>query len=254
MEATGAISPASLKVIGYHARRARGKHARDGTKYGSRASATNFYSHHAQRISMAAAIGGAAGIHKAVRIMSRPAALGAGRPLRRRLNGQHLAFGVCAGRGARRWFCGFGSGGAFACCASVLSVVVKNFICIKRTMNTLYCEHTPGTPHHHYCICIATIENCSLRRATHLISVVLALTIPWTATSPSRSRLPLPVVAPATSMAQDACSSCCIAAAAAVLLLFNNAVMLNQLEVHDEAELDEYQFEFAAEWSFIAHR
>ena len=32
------------------------------------------------------------------------------------------------------------------------------------------------------------------------------------------------------------------AAAAVVLLLFNNAVMLNQLEVHDEAELDEYQF------------
>ena len=61
---------ASLKVIGYHARRARGKHARDGTKYGeSRASATNFYTHHAQRISMAAAIGEAAGIHKAVRIM-----------------------------------------------------------------------------------------------------------------------------------------------------------------------------------------
>ena len=55
----------------YHARRARGKHARDGTKYGkSRASATNFYyTHHAQRISMAAAIGEAAGIHKAVRIM-----------------------------------------------------------------------------------------------------------------------------------------------------------------------------------------
>ena len=46
VEATGAISPASLKTIGYHARRARGKHARDGTKYGkSRASATNFYYH-----------------------------------------------------------------------------------------------------------------------------------------------------------------------------------------------------------------
>ena len=44
--------------------------ARDGTKYGkSRASATDFYTHHTQRISMAAAIGEAAGIHKAVRIM-----------------------------------------------------------------------------------------------------------------------------------------------------------------------------------------
>ena len=30
---------------------------------------SNFYTHHAQRISMAAAIGEAAGIHKAVRIM-----------------------------------------------------------------------------------------------------------------------------------------------------------------------------------------
>ena len=35
--------------------------------------------------------------------------------------------GVCGPGLARRWFCGFGSGGAFACCASVLSVVVKNF-------------------------------------------------------------------------------------------------------------------------------
>ena len=74
VEATGAISPASLKVIGYHARRARGKHARDGTKCGkSRASATNFYTHHMDlQFSMdgwpLAAIGEAAGIHKAVRI------------------------------------------------------------------------------------------------------------------------------------------------------------------------------------------
>ena len=69
VEATGAISPRSLTVIGYHARRARGAHGRDATKYGkSRASATNYFTHHAQRISMAAAIGEAAGIHRAIMI------------------------------------------------------------------------------------------------------------------------------------------------------------------------------------------
>ena len=68
----GAISPRSLKVVGYHARRARGKHGRDPTKYGkSRASATNYFTHHAQRISMAAAIGEAAGIHQAISIKKR---------------------------------------------------------------------------------------------------------------------------------------------------------------------------------------
>ena len=59
------ISPRSLAVIGYHARRARGKHGRDATKYGkSHASATNYFTHHAQRISMAAANGEAAWIHQ----------------------------------------------------------------------------------------------------------------------------------------------------------------------------------------------
>ena len=65
VEATGAISPRSLTVVGYHSRRARGARGRDSTKYGkSRASTTNYYIHHVQRISMAAAIGEAAGIHK----------------------------------------------------------------------------------------------------------------------------------------------------------------------------------------------
>ena len=69
VETTGAISPRSLTVIGYHARRARGKHGRDSTKYGgSRASATDYFTHHVQRISMAAAIGEAAGIHRAIMI------------------------------------------------------------------------------------------------------------------------------------------------------------------------------------------
>jgi hypothetical protein len=69
VETTGSISPRSLTVIGYHARRARGKHGRDSTKYGgSRASATDYFTHHVQRISMAAAIGEAAGIHRAIMI------------------------------------------------------------------------------------------------------------------------------------------------------------------------------------------
>ena len=67
VEATGAISPRSLTVVGYHSRRARGARGRDSTKYGkSRASTTNYYIHHVQRISMAAAVGEAAGIHKAI--------------------------------------------------------------------------------------------------------------------------------------------------------------------------------------------
>ena len=69
VETSGAIAPRSLHVVGFHARRARGKHGRDDTRYGkSRASATNYYTHHAQRISMAAAIGEAAGIHRAIMI------------------------------------------------------------------------------------------------------------------------------------------------------------------------------------------
>ena len=49
------------------ARRARGKGARDGTKYGrSRTSARTFYQHHTQQLSVAAAIGDVMGIHQAV--------------------------------------------------------------------------------------------------------------------------------------------------------------------------------------------
>ena len=71
---------------------------------------------------MAAAIGEAAGIHKAVRIMKQARTkLGAGRP-GARAPPKWTAPGVrcvCGPGLARRWFCGFGSGGAFACCASV---------------------------------------------------------------------------------------------------------------------------------------
>ena len=63
------IAPRSLQVVSFHARRARGKHGRDETRYGkSRASATNYYTHHAQRISMAASIGDVKGIHKRIAI------------------------------------------------------------------------------------------------------------------------------------------------------------------------------------------
>ena len=48
----------TLRSIGHLAKRARGKNARDGTKYGrSRTSARSFYVHHTQRLSMAAACG-----------------------------------------------------------------------------------------------------------------------------------------------------------------------------------------------------
>ena len=76
VEATGAISPRSLTVVGYHSRRARGARGRDSTKYGkSRASTTNYYIHHVQRISMAAAVGEAAGIHKAIMIKKQTGSL-----------------------------------------------------------------------------------------------------------------------------------------------------------------------------------
>ena len=67
VETSGAIAPRSLQVVGYHARRARGKRGRDETRYGkSRASATSYFAHHAQRISMAASIGDVKGIHKRI--------------------------------------------------------------------------------------------------------------------------------------------------------------------------------------------
>ena len=63
VESTGAILPRPLAFIAYLARRARGKTARDGTRYGRvRNSATSFFTHHVQRISMAAARGDVNGI------------------------------------------------------------------------------------------------------------------------------------------------------------------------------------------------
>ena len=68
VETTGAITPRSLGLCAYMARRSRGKHARDSTRYGSsRTSARSFFAHHTQRISAAASYEDAAGIHESVR-------------------------------------------------------------------------------------------------------------------------------------------------------------------------------------------
>ena len=55
VEVFGGITPSARAHIAHLARRARGKGARDSTKYGSsRTSTRNFYVHHTQRISLAA--------------------------------------------------------------------------------------------------------------------------------------------------------------------------------------------------------
>ena len=59
------IAPSARAHIGWLARRAKGKHARDSTKYGlSRASTRSFYLHHTQRLSLAAVLGDAKGIRR----------------------------------------------------------------------------------------------------------------------------------------------------------------------------------------------
>ena len=69
VETTGAISPRSLRFVSYLTRRARGKHARDDTRYGrNRMSATSYYVHHTQRLSRAAAWGDVNGIHESVTV------------------------------------------------------------------------------------------------------------------------------------------------------------------------------------------
>ena len=58
---------ATLGYIRILSKRARGKGARDGTKYGrSRTSTRSFYVHHTQLLSVAAAIENVRGLHKAV--------------------------------------------------------------------------------------------------------------------------------------------------------------------------------------------
>ena len=68
VETTGAISSRSLRFVSSLTRRARGKNARDDTRYGrNRMSATSYYVHHTQRLSRAAAWGDVNGIHESVR-------------------------------------------------------------------------------------------------------------------------------------------------------------------------------------------
>ena len=55
VETTGGISPHTRAICRRHARRATAKGARDKTKYGTtRISTRSFYTHHTQRLSLAA--------------------------------------------------------------------------------------------------------------------------------------------------------------------------------------------------------
>ena len=55
VEAQGGITPHALAHIGYLSRRAKGKGARDSTKYGrSHTSTKSYFVHHCQRLSLAA--------------------------------------------------------------------------------------------------------------------------------------------------------------------------------------------------------
>ena len=77
MEVTGALTPRSVGLVVHRSRRARGKSARDGTKYGdSRMSTKSFYVHHTQRISMAAACGDVRGIFESLRAAKQHRAAG----------------------------------------------------------------------------------------------------------------------------------------------------------------------------------
>ena len=79
VETTGAINRRTVGSIAYLSRRARGKWARDSTKYGSsRTSARTFFAHHAQQLSVAAAIGDVKGIHRAVQVRKQQRCCGGG--------------------------------------------------------------------------------------------------------------------------------------------------------------------------------
>ena len=67
VETLGGITPHALAHVSYLARRARGKSARDKTRYGtSRTSTRNFYVHHTQRIALAAKQYDAKAIRKSI--------------------------------------------------------------------------------------------------------------------------------------------------------------------------------------------
>ena len=68
VETNGGITPQAIAHISHLARRARGKAARDSTRYGtSRTSPTSFFVHHVQAISMAARLEDARGIRREIR-------------------------------------------------------------------------------------------------------------------------------------------------------------------------------------------
>jgi hypothetical protein len=68
VETTGGVVPHLRAYLRYLARRARRARGLDGTVYGSsRTSANSFYKHHIQRIALAAQLGDARGIRRAIR-------------------------------------------------------------------------------------------------------------------------------------------------------------------------------------------
>lgn len=68
VETLGGIAPHPRAYTAYMGRRVRGKGARDGTKYGrSRTSARTFYTHHTQRISLAAQRGNIQAMRRGIR-------------------------------------------------------------------------------------------------------------------------------------------------------------------------------------------
>ena len=67
IEVFGGITPHALAHIGHLSRRAKGKSARDSTKYGaSRTSTKSFFVHHTQRIAFAAQLYDAMAIRKEI--------------------------------------------------------------------------------------------------------------------------------------------------------------------------------------------
>ena len=67
VETFGGIVPSARAHIGWLARRAKGKHGRDSTKYGSSGvSPRSFYVHHTQRVALAAVLGDAKGIRRKI--------------------------------------------------------------------------------------------------------------------------------------------------------------------------------------------
>ena len=68
VESHGGITPHALSYVGYLSGRARSARARDSTVYGrSRTSPRSFYTHHLQRISLAAQLGNAKAIRMSIR-------------------------------------------------------------------------------------------------------------------------------------------------------------------------------------------